>query len=160
MNAYFINITIKSPFKKFSKQADKFNTKFVNEDVVNVDFSKIPKAITTESQTLSAKTVIVATGASAIWLGIPSEQRLIGKGISSCAVCDGFFFKGKDIVVVGGGDAAMEEANFLTKFANKVTVMVRKDVLRASRIMQERAKKKIFKMSRKRHAADSPHTDP
>jgi len=124
------------------KQADKFNTKFVNEDVVNVDFSKIPKAITTESQTLSAKTVIVATGASAIWLGIPSEQRLIGKGISSCAVCDGFFFKDKNVIVVGGGDTAMRAVAYLSKLCKQVTVVHRRDALRAQFALQELVKSK------------------
>jgi len=125
----------------FRVQAERFGTKIIQEEVSEVNFSHRPFIVKTAKQQVEAESVIVSTGATAIWLGIPGEKEYQGHGVSACATCDGFFFKGKDIVVVGGGDAAMEEANFLTKFANKVTVMVRKDVLRASRIMQERAKK-------------------
>lgn len=127
--------------QKFRQQAERFGTEFVDEDVATVDFSKQPFVLTTtEGKTFQAKAVIIATGASSKELGLESEQRLRGKGISYCATCDGFFFKGKELVVIGGGDSALEEALFLTKFAAKVTVLVRSDSLKASKIMQERAK--------------------
>lgn len=125
----------------FRKQADRFGADIVDEDVTAVDFSRRPFSLTTgDGKTFTARAIIIAAGAKARELGIPSEQRLRGKGISYCATCDGFFFKGKELIVVGGGDAAMEEALFLTKFATKVTVVVRSDTLRASKIMAERAK--------------------
>ena len=121
------------------KQAEKFGSRFVAEDVVSVDFSSRPFKIKTSSAEYQAKSVIIATGASARWLSIPSEQRFIGKGVSSCATCDAPFFKNKNVVVVGGGDTAMEDSIFLTKFTNSVTIIHRRDAFRASKIMQERA---------------------
>lgn len=122
------------------KQAERFGSQFVQDSVTQVDFSQKPFTITTPSETYSAECVIIATGASAKWLGLESEQRLRGKGVSACATCDGFFFRGKDIAVVGGGDTAMEEATFLTTFAKSVTVIHRNDSLAASAFMQEKAK--------------------
>ncbi len=123
------------------KQAERFGTRITFENVTSVDFSVTPFVIQTESETIEAESVIIATGASAKWLGVPGEDRLKAKGVSACATCDGFFFKEKHVAVVGGGDAAMEEAIFLTKFAKSVTVLVRTDALRASKIMAERATK-------------------
>lgn len=125
---------------RMREQAQKFGTEFLDEEVTNVDCSKQPFVITTGSQTIEAKSVIVATGASARWLGLPSEQRLIGHGVSSCAVCDGYFFRGKDVVVVGGGDAAFKEVLHLAKVCKTVTVIHRRDEFRAQKILQERAK--------------------
>lgn len=125
----------------FRKQAERFGTELVREDVQEVDLSKRPFRLKLEGREVLAKTLIVATGASANWLGLPSEKALQGHGVSACATCDGFFFKGKEVVVVGGGDSALEEANFLTKFATKVTLVHRRDQLRASKIMQDRAQK-------------------
>ncbi|MEZ4766211.1 MAG: thioredoxin-disulfide reductase [Calditrichia bacterium] len=124
---------------RFHQQAQKFGTEFVYKTVTKVDFSKRPFVIEAEDVTYTADAVIIATGASAKLLGLPSEKELMGYGVSACATCDGFFFKEKHVVVVGGGDSAMEEANFLTKFASKVTVIHRREELRASKIMQERA---------------------
>lgn len=121
------------------EQAERFKTKMVYENATEVDFSKSPYIIKTDKHTYKAEAVIIATGASARWLGIESEEKLKGKGVSACATCDGAFFKDKKVYVVGGGDSAMEEASFLTKFASSITVLVRKDALRASKIMQERA---------------------
>ena len=123
----------------FEKQARRFGTEMIAEDVTEVDFSKRPFTLTTDSGSYYARSVIISTGANAKWLGLPSEQRLQGCGVSACATCDGFFFKNKDIAVVGGGDTALEEALFLTRYANHVTVIHRRDTLRASKIMQERA---------------------
>src|SRR5690348_14876570 len=125
--------------EKFEKQARRFGTEMLQEDVAAVDFSKRPFTITTDFGEYQARAVIISTGASAQWLGLPSEQKLQGRGVSACATCDGFFFKNKDVAVVGGGDTAMEEATFLTKYANHVTVIHRRDTLRASKIMQDRA---------------------
>lgn len=119
-------------------QSEKFGTKFDDDDVTSVDFSSTPLKVITSSKTYEAKTVIIATGASAMWLNVPNEKRLMGKGISACATCDGAFFKDKEIAVVGGGDSAMEEASFLTRFASKVHLLVRRDSMRASKIMQDR----------------------
>lgn len=124
----------------FRKQAEKFGTQFMTTDVDSVDFTKgSPFTITVGSENMQARTVIISTGATARWLHLENEQRLIGKGVSACATCDGFFFRDKDLLVVGGGDSAMEEATFLTKFASQVTVVHRRDELRASKIMQDRA---------------------
>ena len=120
------------------KQAEKFGARFANEDVVDIDFSSKPIKIKTSSGEYEANAVIIATGASAKWLGIPSEQKYIGKGISGCATCDAPFFKGKNVVVVGGGDTAMEDSLFLTKFVESVTIVHRRGECRASKIMQGR----------------------
>jgi thioredoxin reductase (NADPH) len=125
--------------EKFEAQARRFGTEMIPEDVTEIDFSRRPFKITTDSGEYLARTIIIATGASAKWLGLPSEQRLQGRGVSACATCDGFFFKNKDVAVVGGGDTALEEAIFLTRYANHVTVIHRRDSLRASKIMQDRA---------------------
>lgn len=125
--------------EQFEKQARRFGTEMMPEDVIAVDFSNRPFKVTTYSGTYSSRGVIIATGASAKWLGLPSEERLQGRGVSACATCDGFFFKGKDVAVVGGGDTALEEATFLTRYASHVTVIHRRDTLRASKIMQDRA---------------------
>ena len=120
-------------------QAERFGTEFLSGDVSSVDLKRTPFAITIEGQeTVQSKTLIIATGASALLLGVPGESRLMGHGVSTCATCDGYFFRGKELVVVGGGDSALEEANFLTKFASRVTVVHRRDKLRASKIMQDR----------------------
>jgi len=128
-----------SMMEKFEVQARRFGTELIPEDVLSVDFSKRPFKVTTDSSEYQARAVIISTGASAKWLGLPSEQRLQGRGVSACATCDGFFFKNKDVAVIGGGDTAMEEAIFLTRYANHVTVIHRRDALRASKIMQGRA---------------------
>jgi len=125
--------------EKFEMQARRFGTEMIPEDVIAVDFSKRPFSITTDSGEYLARTVIIATGASAKWLNLPSEDRLKGRGVSACATCDGFFFKNKDVAVIGGGDTALEEATFLTRYTNHVTIIHRRDALRASKIMQDRA---------------------
>jgi len=125
----------------FEKQARRFGAEMLAEDVIAVDFSKRPFVITTDTTEYRTQTVIIATGASAKWLGLPSEQRLMRRGVTACATCDGFFYKNKDVVVVGGGDTAMEEAIFLTRYVNHVTIVHRRDTLRASKIMQDRARK-------------------
>jgi thioredoxin reductase (NADPH) len=122
------------------QQAERFGAVFRIEQVEGVDFRKHPFTVTTDQHEYEAYAVIVAAGASAMQIGLPSEKALQGFGVSYCATCDGFFFKNKEIVVVGGGDSAMEEATFLTKFASKVTVVHRREELRASKIMQERAR--------------------
>jgi thioredoxin reductase (NADPH) len=125
--------------EKFRRQAERFGPGIVYDDVSFVDFSSRPFKIVAGGKTYEGKSVIIATGANAKWLGLPSETKFRGRGVSSCATCDGFFFKGKDVVTVGGGDTAMEEANFLANITNSVTVVHRRDMLRASKIMQERA---------------------
>ncbi|RRJ63160.1 thioredoxin-disulfide reductase [Paenibacillus oralis] len=123
------------------KQAERFGAEFRNGWVEQVDFSKRPFKVKLEGgEELEAEAVIISTGASAKYLGIPGEQDNVGRGVSTCATCDGFFFRGKKIIVVGGGDSAMEEANFLTRFATEVTVVHRREELRASKIMQDRAR--------------------
>ncbi len=125
--------------EKFEMQARRFGTEMIPEDVSAIDFSKRPFKVTADSGEYDARTIIISTGASAKWLGLPSEARLQGRGVSACATCDGFFFRNKDVVVVGGGDTALEEATFLTRYASHVTVVHRRDSLRASKIMQDRA---------------------
>ena len=121
------------------KQAERFGAELVPDDVIEVDLTADPKVVKTHSDTYLTKTVIIATGSKYRELGVPGEKALGGHGVSWCATCDGFFFRGKDIAVVGGGDSAMEEAMFLTRFASSVTLVHRRDSLRASKIMQERA---------------------
>jgi thioredoxin reductase (NADPH) len=128
--------------KEMRAQAERFGTALVTGDVTAIEFRKHPFTVTIDQErTVEARTVIIATGASAIQIGLKNEARLTGHGVSTCATCDGFFFRGKELVVVGGGDSAMEEANFLTKFATRVYVVHRRDKLRASKIMQDRALK-------------------
>ena len=128
--------------KEMRAQAERFGTTFLQGDVTSVDLKRAPFRIVIEGeQPVEARTLIIATGASAQYLGLPNERRLLGHGVSACATCDGYFFRGKELVVVGGGDSAMEESNFLTKFATRVHVVHRRDKLRASKIMQDRAMK-------------------
>lgn len=124
---------------KFREQAERFGARIENVDATGVDFGKRPLVVRSASHEYEAQSVIVATGASARWLGIPGEERLRGRGVSTCATCDGAFFRDRHIVVVGGGDSAMEEALFLTRFGSKVTVIHRREGLRASKIMADRA---------------------
>jgi thioredoxin reductase (NADPH) len=124
---------------KMRAQAERFGTVVVDQDVDRVDLSKQPFRVWSAGREFTADAVIVATGASAIWLGLESETRLRGRGVSSCATCDGFFFKGEEVAVVGGGDTALEEALFLTRFATKVHLLVRRDSFRASKIMVARS---------------------
>jgi len=128
--------------KDMRAQAERFGTTFLQGDVTSVELGKQPFRIVIEGeQPVDTKTLIIATGASAQYLGLPNERRLLGHGVSACATCDGYFFRGKELVVVGGGDSAMEESNFLTKFASRVYIVHRRDKLRASKIMQDRAMK-------------------
>jgi len=122
------------------KQAEKFGAEFMHGSLVEADLSKRPFRLNIDGDWVETRTVIIASGASARWLGLPSEQKLIGHGVSSCATCDGFFYRGKKIMVVGGGDSAMEEAIFLTRFGSEVTIVHRRDEFRASRIMLDRAR--------------------
>ena len=125
----------------FRKQAERFGTEMIADDVTEVDFSSRPFRVTAGDATMHAHTVIIATGATAKLIGLPSESKLMGRGVSTCATCDGFFFKDQNIMVVGGGDSAMEEAMYLSRLGRKVEVVHRRDSLRASKIMQERALK-------------------
>lgn len=126
--------------ERMRRQAERFNTVFMNDAVRAVDFKRRPFTVWVGEQELKTSSVIVATGASARWLGLPSEQRLIGHGVSSCAVCDGYFFKNKNVVVVGGGDSALREALYLSKLANRVTIIHRRESFRAQQILEERAR--------------------
>src|SRR5437870_9280710 len=122
------------------KQAERFGAEYQLAHVTAADLSKRPFTLQVGKNTIQTQTLIIASGASARWLGLPSEQALIGHGVSSCATCDGFFFSGKEITVIGGGDSAMEEALFLTRFATKVTIIHRSELFRASKIMFDRAR--------------------
>lgn len=121
------------------KQVERFGAAIKHENVVSVDFNTKPFKVVSDKQEYLAESVIVATGAEANWLNVPGEDKLKGKGVSACATCDGFFFKGKEVVVIGGGDSAMEEATFLTKFATHVTIIHRREEFKASKIMLKRA---------------------
>ena len=123
----------------FRKQAERFGTEMIDEDVTGVDFGRRPFRVSAGDTTVESHTVVIATGASAKLLGLPNESKLMGRGVSTCATCDGFFFKDQDIMVVGGGDSAMEEALYLSRLGRKVDVVHRRDSLRASKIMQDRA---------------------
>lgn len=125
--------------EQFRKQSERFGTRMHAIDVTSVDFSSRPFKVKASGDEYAADSVIVSTGATAKWLGVPGEEKLTGKGVSACATCDGFFFRDQELLVVGGGDTAMEEALFLTKFASKVTIVHRRDEFRASKIMVERA---------------------
>src|SRR3954466_795092 len=121
-------------------QAEKFGTEIIQGNVTSVELCSSPIEVKTTATTYGARTLIIATGATAKLLGIPSERTLMGHGVSTCATCDGYFFRGQEIAVVGGGDSAMEEANFLTKFASKVTLIHRRESFRASKIMQDKVR--------------------
>jgi thioredoxin reductase (NADPH) len=128
--------------KDMRAQAERFGTELLAGEITAVDLKRSPLSFTVDCERrIETKTLIIASGASAIQLGIPGESRLMGHGVSTCATCDGYFFRGKELIVVGGGDSAMEEATFLTKFATRVSVVHRRDKLRASKIMQDRALK-------------------
>lgn len=124
--------------EQMRKQAERFGTRIISSDVTDVDFSEQPFKVSVGQETYNAESVIISTGASARWIGVPGEDRLRGFGVSACATCDGFFFKDKELLIVGGGDSAMEEAIFLTRFASRVTIVHRRDEFRASPIMADR----------------------
>jgi thioredoxin reductase (NADPH) len=126
--------------ENIKKQAENFGAEYLHGTVVEADLSQRPFRLKVDHEWLEARTVIIASGASARWLNLPNEQKLIGHGVSSCATCDGFFYRGKKIMVVGGGDSAMEEANFLTRFGEEVALVHRRENFRASKIMLERAR--------------------
>lgn len=126
--------------ENIKKQSQNFGAEYVLGSVVGADLSKRPFRLNVDGEWIETRALIIATGASARWLGLPSEQKLIGHGVSSCATCDGFFYRGKKIMVIGGGDSAMEEANFLTKFGSEVVLVHRRDQFRASRIMIDRVR--------------------
>ncbi|KKQ01660.1 MAG: Thioredoxin reductase [Candidatus Roizmanbacteria bacterium GW2011_GWA2_36_23] len=123
---------------KIRVQATKFKARIVDENIMTVDFSRQPFIVNTLSKTYQSRAILIATGAKALWLGLPSEQKLRGRGVSACATCDGFFFRNKTVAVIGGGDTAMEEAHTLTRFADKVYIIHRRDSFRASKIMVDR----------------------
>ena len=125
--------------QKFREQAERFGARIIDKDATRVEFSQRPHRIWVNDDEYLADAVIVATGASALWLGLPTEEEFRGRGVSACATCDGFFFRNRDVAVVGGGDTALEEATFLTRFASKVTMVVRREEFRGSKIMQDRA---------------------
>ena len=127
--------------QKMRKQAERFGVEIIDQKATNIDVTKKPFAVSFGKESRDAKSVIIATGADTKWLGVPGENKFIGKGVSSCAPCDAFFYKGKRVIVVGGGDSAMEEALVLTKFAETVTIVHRRDSFKASKIMQERVMK-------------------
>jgi len=126
--------------ENIKKQAEHFGAEYLHGTVIEADLSKRPFRLNIDNEWHEARTVIIASGASARWLNLPNEQKLIGHGVSSCATCDGFFYRGKKIMVIGGGDTAMEEANFLTRFGEEVAVVHRRDTFRASKIMLDRAR--------------------
>src|SRR5215831_17809088 len=126
--------------ENMKKQAQNFGAEFLHGAVLDTDFSTRPFRLNIEGEWIETRTLIVASGASARWLGLENEQKLIGKGVSSCATCDGFFYRGRKIMVIGGGDSAMEEANFLSRFGSEVTLVHRRDEFRASKIMLDRAR--------------------
>lgn len=126
--------------ENMKKQAENFGAEFLHGSLLEADLSKRPFRLNIEEEWIETRTLIVASGASARWLGLASEQKLIGHGVSSCATCDGFFYRGKKIMVIGGGDSAMEEANFLSRFGSEVTLVHRRDQFRASKIMIDRAR--------------------
>ncbi len=126
--------------ENMKKQAETFGAEYLHGTVEEVDLSKRPFRVKIDGEWQETRTLIIASGASARWLGLPNEQKLIGKGVSSCATCDGAFYRGRKVMVVGGGDSAMEEANFLTRFASTVTLVHRRDQFRASKIMLDRAR--------------------
>ncbi len=126
--------------ENIKKQAERFGAEYKHGSVCQADLSRRPFRLDVDGEWIEARAVIIATGASARWLGLPSERKLIGHGVSSCATCDGFFYRGKKIMVIGGGDSAMEEAIFLTRFGSEVSIVHRRDEFRASRIMLDRAR--------------------
>src|SRR6202158_1343911 len=129
--------------ENMKKQAERFGAEYIYGSVLEADVGKRPFRVNVDGEWHEARTLIIASGASARWLGLPNEQKLIGHGVSSCATCDGFFYRGKKIMVIGGGDSAMEEANFLTRFGSEVAVVHRRDQFRASKMMFDRARNNL-----------------